>query len=359
MRATPVISSLALSGIPELLRREAGERVLGRVISTAGLDPERFEGERNFVPHAAVVAFLAAAARETGEERLGVLLAPHLSVLAYGIWGRHVLGAPTMGAAIARGCETLRFHSAGDRMSLHVAGDQAFWTYHFAVAGSPGYEQVAPAAAGVLLSLCRHYAPTGWRPLRIALDMPGRRGVEPYEDAFGCPVTFGAPVISIVMDAHDLGFGRRRRDRSPLVTLGDVVRARGRRAPSDPMDVLVEQIRCQVADGAVSLDRAARTMGKSVRGLQREMNAAGTGFRDLSNHLRACRAKELLRTDGVPVTTVAMELGYSSPANFARAFRAATGMTPGGFRLAAGAGAQSRRGTTSITSRAPARPRPE
>ena len=87
----------------------------------------------------------------------------------------------------------------------------------------------------------------------------------------------------------------------------------------------------------------------------REMNAAGTGFRDLSNFLRASRAKELLRTDGMSVTSVGMELGYSSPANFARAFRAATGMTPRDYRAAA----QSRRGTTSMTSRAPARPRPE
>lgn len=359
MRPTPVISSLTLSGIPELLRREGGERVLGRVIVAAGLDPERVEGERDFIPHAAVVAFIAAAARETGEGRLGLLLAPHLSVGAYGIWGRHVLGAPTLGEAIGRCCETLPFHSAGDGMSLQVAGDQAFWTYRFAVSGSPGYEQVAPAAAGVLLSLCRLYGPAGWRPRRIALDMPRRRGVEPYEDAFGCPVVFGAPVISIVMDAADLRFGRRGGDRNSHVTIDDVIRARGRSAPSDPMDVLVERIRCQVADGAVSLDRAARAMGKSVRGLQREMNAAGTGFRDLTNLLRTGRAKELLRTEGVSITTVAMELGYSSPANFARAFRAATGMTPGEYRLAARRGGQSWRGTTSMTSRAPARPRPE
>ena len=355
MRPTPMISSLTLSGIPELLRREAGDRALGRVISASGIDPERAEGERDFIPHASAVGFIAAAARETGAERLGLILAPHLSILTYGIWARHVLGAPTLGEAIRRCRDALPFHSAGDRMSLHVAGEQAFWTYRFAVAGSAGYEHVAPAAAGVLLSLCRLYAPGGWQPRRIALDMPRQSGAGPYEEAFGCPVAFDAPVITIVLDAGDLSFGRRRRNRSPHVTLEDVVRARGRRAPSDPMDVLLEQVRRQVADGAVSIDRAARAMGLSVRGLQREMNAAGTGFRDLSNFLRASRAKELLRTDGMSVTSVGMELGYSSPANFARAFRAATGMTPRDYRAAA----QSRRGTTSMTSRAPARPRPE
>lgn len=332
MRPTPMISGLTLSGIPELLRREAGERALRRVISASGIDPERAEGERDFIPHASAVGFIAAAARETGAERLGLILAPHLSILTYGIWGRHVLGASTLGEAVRRCCDALPFHSAGDRMSLHVAGEQAFWTYRFALAGSAGYEHVAPAAAGVLLSLCRLYAPGGWQPRRIALDMPRQRGAEPYEEAFGCPVMFGAPVISIVLDAADLGFRRKHGDRSSQVTLEHVMRARGRQAPSDPIDVLVEHIQHQIVDGTPSLDATARAMGKSVRGIQRELDVAGTGFRELSNNLRAARAKELLQDCGLSITTISTELGYSSPANFTRAFRSATGMTPRDFR---------------------------
>ena len=90
----------------------------------------------------------------------------------------------------------------------------------------------------------------------------------------------------------------------------------------------VEQIRAQVLTGSVSIDRAAQSMDTSVRTLQRELNRAGTDFRSLASAARIQRATELLRHTKGSITRVSAELGYSSPANFARAFRKATGRGP-------------------------------
>jgi AraC-like DNA-binding protein len=94
----------------------------------------------------------------------------------------------------------------------------------------------------------------------------------------------------------------------------------------------MEQIRAQVLTGSVSIDRVARPLGTSVRTLQRELDRVGTDFRSMTNAARLQRATELLRhTDG-SITRVSAEMGYSSPANFARAFQKATGRTPREFR---------------------------
>jgi len=45
---------------------------------------------------------------------------------------------------------------------------------------------------------------------------PRRSGAEPHEDAFGCPLSFGAPFISILIDASDLNLGRRSGERGPM-----------------------------------------------------------------------------------------------------------------------------------------------
>ncbi len=104
------------------------------------------------------------------------------------------------------------------------------------------------------------------------------------------------------------------------------------RCSRDLLDVVVEQIRAQVLTGSVSIDSAAQSIDTSVRTLQRELNRAGTDFRSLAGAARVQRATELLQHTNGSITRVSAELGYSSPANFARAFRNATGSGPREFR---------------------------
>ncbi|HVK05316.1 MAG TPA: helix-turn-helix domain-containing protein [Armatimonadaceae bacterium] len=54
--------------------------------------------------------------------------------------------------------------------------------------------------------------------------------------------------------------------------------------------------------------------------------------RDYLRFLRIERARSLLATTDLPMTTVAAESGFGDPAYFTRAFRAATGQTPSDFR---------------------------
>ncbi len=49
---------------------------------------------------------------------------------------------------------------------------------------------------------------------------------------------------------------------------------------------------------------------------------------------RAGRAEELPRHTDVSITRIAAELGYSTPANFSRAIRNATGLNPSALRAA-------------------------
>ncbi|WP_077504548.1 MULTISPECIES: helix-turn-helix domain-containing protein [Sinorhizobium/Ensifer group] len=57
-----------------------------------------------------------------------------------------------------------------------------------------------------------------------------------------------------------------------------------------------------------------------------------TDFRALASAARGQRTAEMLRHMSGSITRVSAELGHSSPANFARAFRKATGDGPREFR---------------------------
>lgn len=331
MAEIPVISNHILHGLPAFIRCEIGERALQQANRAIGFDLELTEGENCFIPHAAVLGFVDATARAAGEANLGILLAPMMDVADYGSFGRYVLGADNLGQAIERSIAALCYHSTDDSMSVAVVGDEIRYSYVFALAGHAGYGNVVCAAAGVLLSLFRAYLPPDWRPLRVELDVVRPRQTAPLEDLFRCPVHFNAPAVTIVAQRHHL-FAAPRHAAWPPVTIEDVVRDRRSGAPKNLLDVVVQQIHAQVLSGAVSIDSAARSMDTSVRTLQRELNRAGTDFRRLANAARTQRATELLRHMNGSITRVSMELGYSSPANFARAFRAATGSGPREFR---------------------------
>lgn len=83
---------------------------------------------------------------------------------------------------------------------------------------------------------------------------------------------------------------------------------------------------------SASLSETAAALGFSERGLRRQLEQSGTSFRALSDQVRYQRAKEMLLQKEKPVSTVAYELGYDSPSNFARSFKRWSGQTPKAFR---------------------------
>jgi AraC-like DNA-binding protein len=332
MLTTPVISNLTLHGLPQLIRRELGQRTLARAVRAAGVDLEVIEGESCFIPHAAALRLIDTAARAAGEANFGLLMAPQMDVANYGTYGQYVYAADTLGAAIGRAIEALAYHSNGDTMALATRGDEARFSYGFALAGHPGYGHVANVAAGALASVCRHFLPGNWRPIRIELDIPRPRHTAPFEDMFHCPVLFNAPMMTVVFDRDCLDTSGPAPGAASIITIADVARDRRGAAPRDTLGVISEHIRLQVRGGSISIDSTALAMSTSIRTLQRELNREGTDFRSLANAARARRATELLRHKDVSITRIAAELGYSTPANFSRAFRSATGLNPSVLR---------------------------
>lgn len=331
--APPLISVTALAGVPDLVRRTFGESVLRHANRAAMLDIEVIEDRDCFIPHATMTGFLAEVERRAGEPNVGLLLAPHLTLTTYGCWGEYVLGGETLGAALERAVAGLGYHSRGDQLVLSVQGAVARIAYMSAARGRPGYPHVAAGAAGVIANLCRACAPPGWRPLAIDLDLPRPPLSTRFEDAFGCRVRFGAAVTAVHFETSLLKARQPSAATVRMLTIEDVARARREPASRDDMvGVVTAQIQAQVLAGSVSLEAAAQALDLSTRSLQRALRQDGTDFRSLATVVRTCRAGELLRSTDASITAIAAELGYSTPANFARAFRKATGLAPDDFR---------------------------
>src|SRR4051812_482036 len=77
----------------------------------------------------------------------------------------------------------------------------------------------------------------------------------------------------------------------------------------------------------------ARAIGTSSRQLQRVFDeVGGRSFRSHPPAVRLERARELLLGDHATVRTIAARVGYSQPAQFAKAFRRHHGVSPSELR---------------------------
>lgn len=82
------------------------------------------------------------------------------------------------------------------------------------------------------------------------------------------------------------------------------------------------------AEAMLSIEQVAQALHVSSRTIHRHLEQEDTRFRDLVNAARISKARRLLLRDGLSVTATAHQLGYQDSANFTRAFKRETGMTP-------------------------------
>lgn len=98
------------------------------------------------------------------------------------------------------------------------------------------------------------------------------------------------------------------------------------------LTAVVAHVRAHFAE-PLAKPRLARLMGSSIRTLERRFRAAfGLGVLDYQRKLRMYEARHLLVAGGLPITAIAMRLGYSDHSHFTREFRRAHAEAPLAYR---------------------------
>lgn len=154
-----------------------------------------------------------------------------------------------------------------------------------------------------------------------------------YAVLFPARARFSAPLSSISFATGALSGGVPRSDEALLTFLQN--------APRDWIFTGLEhhsvslQVRAFLASRPLdqaSLETAAAEFGLTARTLMRRLAREGTTFQEVKDGLRRDLALRGLLEGGLTVEEVSQDLGFSSPANFHRAFRRWTGTTPGQVR---------------------------
>ena len=197
------------------------------------------------------------------------------------------------------------------------------------------YRHVVELYFGIHTSLHRDVMGPEFAPRELRVTFQPPPDPDGYAQALGTPVRFGQPTNQLVFDADWL-------DRRP--GLGNAVTYSHVR---ELCDQLLDELRrsAGVVGGVrhlllthlmrdMSLADVAGELGVSVRTLRRRLTDKGTSYRQIVDDLRREVAIKYLRDTDMTVEDVAFALGFDDAANFRRAFRRWTSVTPQHFRKA-------------------------
>jgi AraC-like DNA-binding protein len=160
-----------------------------------------------------------------------------------------------------------------------------------------------------------------------------------YRAFFDCEVRFGRNENAISFPASFLSESKPNADRATGERLeADLVSAiRTEKQHIDLSASIEGWMSAALAEGLIiDLDSAAADFGMSSRSFQRKLAEHNINYLDLRNKVRCRIGERLLGMTTLPVTSIALYLGYSETSAFCRHFKKTTGMTASRVRARTG-----------------------
>jgi AraC-like DNA-binding protein len=305
-----------------------------RVFARAELPLGLIDQPDLLVPLRDQVRLLEYASREVGDPALPARLAAEAGIPGLGVYGNRLLAAPRLESAIARASLLIgALLQSSTNLRLQVDPPWARWTYDISDATEVGRQKHDLLALSYMLDLLRRFAGPRWTPTQVQVMGPPVAGRTAVEEVLSCDLSRGE-VSAITFPSELLELPNLRPgppDDASIVAAETLL--------PDPCDIVkcVEHlIRLALLEGRPRVDWVARKMDLSGRSLQRHLSAQNTTFEAVMDRVLTRHSMSLLERSEIPITELALQLGYADPSHFVRAFRRWTGQTPGEFRRSLG-----------------------
>lgn len=165
------------------------------------------------------------------------------------------------------------------------------------------------------------------------LSLPQPSGWDNFSKDLSFPVRFDAPFNQVTFPAEYLQ--RPIAGADPVMHQHMLRLCEKQLAESffgEGVDAKLRQLIAGRHYHAVPIDQAAKELGVAERSLRRQLSESGTSYKKIVDEVRQARARELLAVAGLPISTIAYDLGFSDPSNFARSFKRWTGESPQDYR---------------------------
>ncbi|MBE8591305.1 AraC family transcriptional regulator [Pseudomonas sp. MAFF 301449] len=329
------VLSSAATGLIEFIQQKGGDA--DRILGHAGLNPEHLQHPTLSLDLNQYCAVFEEAARQTQDDNFGLRYGNQFKPDGLGMLGYVGICSETLGDALRNVVKVFPIHQQGSLLRLEVEGEWCRLDYQVQYGAIFRKRQDAELSLGMFTNLMRHAIGQKWAPERVHFEHPQPEAWHEHCKAFDAPVFFGQPCNSLVFRRSVLEKvmpGRDSRLLAIVMESMDLLARQGgeRQSVNGIINDVQAQIRIQLSNGDPCLDQVAEHLQMTSWTLQRRLGETGMTFSSLVDKVRQELAQYYLTQAHLPISELALLLGYSEVSAFSRAFRRWHGVSPKQWR---------------------------
>lgn len=300
------------------------------LLNKVHMEREQLSCADKLVPEAPFWEFLDLVVTEFGIPDIGFKVTEQLSLDSYGIFGANVLQSETLHKALITFISTMGKQSNCPPFWL-VRGEQGIWFYRLGAKGiNKGKWPVEQHVVSLMIQLVRSFTASDWTSSCVHLQTHTLSGAESTSSFANSQVLIDKPYTGICIPFDVLDNRPVLIDETEIINTDLTVNSVN--VPTITRQIIKELIAQSSYTRSLSAEQIAQTLAISVRQMQRILKQEDTTFRSISDEVLVEEAKKMLSNFNASVVDIAVEFGYSEAANFTRAFKRLSGMSPSEYR---------------------------
>ncbi|MDR9394116.1 MAG: AraC family transcriptional regulator [Roseovarius sp.] len=331
-RSPSKVLASATTGAAELFSRFGGD--VDRIFGQAGIDIDETADPVNELNLEQYCRLFETAASNTDNETIGLEFGRHFQPKQLGALGYAAISSPTLSAAV-RNMEAF-FPAHQNQTSFTLIQDSGvLWlSYHILDPRIENRRQDAELSLGMFCNIFRSALGEDWSPLEVRFEHDGPAGGGAHSAAFRAPVRFGRRTNAFAFRRRDLDARMPEADPYLFSIIRPFLEQRCQKleAPEDFATIVRDQIKMNLSSAAPIPQEIAKALGMTDLEFRKELKRHSVHFNDLVKAAREELALHYLSESDMPLTEIALNLGYSELSAFSRAFRNWAGMSPQRYR---------------------------
>lgn len=304
-----------------------------RLLSQSHIPLALLEDQEAFVPLNLAYRFVERSARAEGIDDFGRVVAERTTSFELGAYGKSLESASTVLEYLRLGIRLIGSVTGGQKIWLSTEQDRVRVSQCLPGLPGPGRCQGDLYSLVVTINTLRRFFGPDWHPDEVRL-LAGVEGVVGDYSIFGDARVFTEQPYSSFTIPNRLVFLPFPNSLRPSGQGGTALSGAEPTMPKGFQESVELLVQTLLWDGYPDVHLAAEAAGMSPRTLQRRLAEIGLTYSQVVKGCRVRLAAEWLAESDSAIAEIAASLGYTSAANFARAFRQQTGMSPSFFRLA-------------------------
>ena len=300
-----------------------------------GLDPAQLKSTDIRVSQAQAREFITRAIVESGEPGLGIMLASELKLPLHGALGVAVMSSRRLQDALDLMTRYLTLRVPHLSVSRREFGDKMHYTILCNDDAGPLQGFIMDAMLFGCVFMGEQLTGSAIKGSKILRKGPEPSFFQRFRQRIPVPVEYNATDDALVIPTAMLSAPIRFSDDQ----LAESSRAQCEEALKQltgdaGFDCRVRRVIETSYPFPPKLARVAATLYVSERTLKRRLQEESASFQNLVDQVRLERARDFLTGTGMNLNQIADVLGYADAANFTRAFKRWTGISPSHYRIA-------------------------